>query len=374
MTRRTKIVIAGVAATAVVLGLVAVLITLRGSRTEPAAPTSTTPTSAPASSSAGTTNLLVYFHRGTPGDPGKVVAVPRSVPKTAAVATAALNELLPGPTAAERADGYWSMFVPGTAHSLKSVRVADGVAHVDFHDFRNVIPNASSSFGSAALLAELDTTLRQFLTVKSTVYSFDGDVASFYQWLQLTPPGLGDEAEAVAAARLFLIQYAGMRVVFGGPFHRTGNGLAELVCYPASPNDDTRPVTTLPTVVSLQRLSDRWAVTSTRADVIQVDTPKSGDVVRSPVSVTGRAHVFEGNVTVRVLTDKTRAEIGRGFVTGGGDALRPFSGQITFTSPNGGNGWILFQEESAANGDVVLTTAVPVAFAGAAEPSATVQS
>jgi hypothetical protein len=173
MTGRTKIVLAGVAATAEVLGLVAVLVTSRGSRTEPA-PTSATP----ASSSAGTTNLLVYFHRGTPGDPAKVVAVPRSVPGTAAVATAALNELLPGPTAAERVDGHWSMFVPGTARSLKSVRVADGVAYVDF---RNTIPNASSSFGSTALLAELDTTLRQFPTVKSTVYSFDGDVTSFYQ-------------------------------------------------------------------------------------------------------------------------------------------------------------------------------------------------
>jgi hypothetical protein len=369
-TGRTRIVIAAVAATSVVLGLVVVLVTLRGARTEPAAPTSTTTTSP----IGETTNVLVYFHRGTPGDPGKVVAVRRSVPKTVAVATAALNELLPGPTAGERADGYWPMFVPATARALKSVRVADGVAHVDFRDFRNTIPNASSSFGSAALLAELDSTLRQFPTAKSTVYSFDGDVASFYHWLQLSPSGLGDEAEAVTAAKLFLVQHAGMRLVFGGPFRRTGNGLAELVCYPASPDDDTRPITTLPTVVSLQRSGDRWVVTGTRADVIQVDSPKSGDVVRSPVSVTGRAHVFEGTVTVRVLTDKNRTEIGRGFVTGGGDALRPFTGQITFAQPNGGNGWILFQEESAANGDVVLTTAVPVTFAGTAEPSATVQS
>ncbi|MFC3890865.1 GerMN domain-containing protein, partial [Lentzea rhizosphaerae] len=142
MTRRTRIVIAAVAATTVVLGLVVVLVTVRGDRTEPAAPNSTTTTS----QSGETTNLLVYFHRGAPGDPGQVVAVRRSVPKTVAVATAALNELLPGPTAAEQADGYWSMFVPGTARALKSVRVADGVAHVDFRDFRDTIPNASSSF------------------------------------------------------------------------------------------------------------------------------------------------------------------------------------------------------------------------------------
>ncbi|USX54518.1 Gmad2 immunoglobulin-like domain-containing protein [Lentzea sp. HUAS12] len=374
MTRRTRIVIAATAAVLVVAALVAVVITTRRDRSEPAAPTSTTATPAPSSASRETTNLVVYFHRGAPGDPREVVAVPRSVPKTAAVATAALNALLPGPTEAERGSGHWSMFGPGTARSLRSVRVADGVAYADFQDFRAAVPDASSSFGSAALLAELDTTLKQFPTVKSTVYSFGGDVPAFYHWLQLPAPGLGDEADAVAQARLFLIQVAGMRVVFGGPFRRTGNGQAELTCYPAHPDDDTRPVTTLPTVVSLQRSGDRWVVTGTRAEAIQVDAPEGGDVVRSPVAVSGRAHVFEGTVSVRVLTGKGAVEIGRGFVTGGGDVPRPFSGRIGFAQPNGGDGWVLFQEESAANGDIVLTTAVPVRFAGVPEPSATVQS
>lgn len=59
MTRRTRIVIAAVAATTVVLDLVFVLVRLRGNRTEPAAPTSTTTTSP----SGETTNLLVHFHR-----------------------------------------------------------------------------------------------------------------------------------------------------------------------------------------------------------------------------------------------------------------------------------------------------------------------
>lgn len=370
MTRRTRI-LAGALAAAVV-GLVVTLATLRSNRTEPAVPTSS-PAQTSTSPGGETTNLAVYFHRGAPDDPRKVVAVPRSVPKTVAVATAALNELLPGPTAEERASGHWSIFVPETAKTLKSVRVENGVAYADFADFRKIIPNASSSFGSASLLAELDTTLQQFPTVKSTVYSFNGDVAAFYEWLQLSPPSQGEPEGAVAEAKRFLLEVAGMRGVFADSFRRTGNGTGEVTCYPPSPNDIARPIMTLPTIVSLQRAGDRWSVTGTRAPVIQVDAPKSGDVLRSPVSVSGQAHVFEGNVTVRMLADKGAAELGRGFVTGGGDALGPFTGQITFAQPNGGSGWVLFQEKSAANGDVVLTTAVRVAFAGA-EPSATVHS
>ncbi len=166
----------------------AVLAAVRADRTAASSPSTT---SAQASTTAAdTTSFVVHFHQGAPGDPRKVVAVLRSVPKTAAVATAALTELLRGPTEAERRAGYWSMSVGETAGDLKSVRVG-GVAHVDFLDFREIIPNANSSFGGAALLAELDSTLQQFATVEPTVYLFNGDVAAFYRWLQLTPPSRG---------------------------------------------------------------------------------------------------------------------------------------------------------------------------------------
>lgn len=366
MTKPERILIGALVAMLVV-GLVVVVFVLRSNKPDSAAPPPSSP--APTSPSAETTKVLVYFHRGTPDDPHTVAAASRSVPKTEAVATAALTELLPGPTAEEQRNGYWSLFVPATAKKLNSVRVANGVAHADFSDFRQIIPNASSSFGSAALLAELDTTLRQFPAVKSTVYSFDGDVAAFYEWLQLSPPAQGDRAGAEAEARRFLAEVAGMRVVHAGPIRLTGNDLAEVTCYPASPNDATTPVTTRPTIVSLQHSGGRWSVTGTRAAVIQVDAPKSGEVLTSSLTAKGRAHVFEGNVSVRVLADKNTTEIGRGFVTGGSDALGPFSGQIAFAQPNGGGGWVLFQERSAANGDVVLTTAVRVAFAAAGPPA-----
>ncbi|HEX8866070.1 MAG TPA: Gmad2 immunoglobulin-like domain-containing protein [Lentzea sp.] len=362
MTRRTRI-LCGALAAVVVVGLVVTLIVWRGHRTEPAAPTTSTSTSTPTSDSPSgeMTYFVVYFHRGAHGDPSDVVAVPRSVPKTEAVTTAALNELLAGPTEAEKQSGYWSMFGPGTAGKLKSVRIDNGAALVDFLDFRAAVPDASSGFGSAALFAELDKTVRQFRTVQLGLYSFNGDMPAFYDWLQMFPPGQQGEAGAVAEARLFLIDVAGMRVVHDGPVRRLGKGLAEFTAYAASPNDSATPVVTSPTVVSLRLWNDRWAVTGTRADRIQVDAPKSGAVIRSPMPVSGRAHTFEGNVTVRVIADPA-AEIGRGSVTGGGDEMRPFSGQIAFGRQNGGPGWVLFQELSAANGDVVHTTAVRIEF------------
>jgi hypothetical protein len=85
------------------------------------------------------------------------------------VATAALNELLWGPTARERAAGYWSFFSDGTAGMLRRVRISGDTGFADFRDFRRLVPNATSSYGSAALLAELDATLRQFPTIKRTL-------------------------------------------------------------------------------------------------------------------------------------------------------------------------------------------------------------
>jgi hypothetical protein len=59
---------------------------------------------------------------------------------------------------------------------------------VDFKDLRDVIPNASSSCGSAGLLAQLDSTAMQFGATR-TLYSIDGNPQTFYEWLQRSVPG-----------------------------------------------------------------------------------------------------------------------------------------------------------------------------------------
>lgn len=137
---------------------------------------------------AVTDAVEVFFSNTGLGDPCEdVFGVPRTVPRPA-LATAALQALLRGPTEAEQAEGYSSFFSQETAGYLDSVTITDGVAHADFRDFSAIIPNASTSCGSTALLAQLDTTLEQFPTVEDTRYSFDGDTEAFYSFLQRPVP------------------------------------------------------------------------------------------------------------------------------------------------------------------------------------------
>ena len=135
------------------------------------------------------TTVEVYFTNETMGDPcGEVFPVARQVPEDAP-AFEAVAALLAGPTEEEVAQGYGGWFSADTEALLRSVRVTDdGKAQVDFSDPRPVIPNASTSCGSAALLAQLDRTLLQFPEIDTTIYSINGSREAFYEWLQSEVP------------------------------------------------------------------------------------------------------------------------------------------------------------------------------------------
>jgi spore germination protein GerM len=137
---------------------------------------------------SGTATVEVYFTNTDRGADTEVFAVERDV-DLPRVLSGALQALLEGPTAAEQEQGYWSWFSEETAGMLLSVRLDAGVAEVSFDPaLQTVIPNASTSAGSTALLGALDATTLQFPTVDEVVYSFDGDVDAFYEWLQRGPP------------------------------------------------------------------------------------------------------------------------------------------------------------------------------------------
>jgi hypothetical protein len=116
-----------------------------------------------------------------------VFAVPRTVHRDELV-TGTLQALLAGPTAAEQADGYDGGFAEATADALLDVHLDDhGTVHVAFTDLRELLPNASSSCGSSALLTMLDTTLLALDGVTATRYAL-ADQTAFYGWLQLDDP------------------------------------------------------------------------------------------------------------------------------------------------------------------------------------------
>jgi hypothetical protein len=124
------------------------------------------------------------------GDAERCDLVTHVIPEAGAPRSAfqALRALLAGPDGDEDDVGTATMFTAATAGMVRSVTVEDGTAFVDFEDFRQIIPNASASCGSQALLAQLDATVEQFPGTERAVYSFNGDRAAFYEWLQREPP------------------------------------------------------------------------------------------------------------------------------------------------------------------------------------------
>jgi spore germination protein GerM len=124
--------------------------------------------------------LVVYFTREEEPHP-----VYRAVPPDTDMLTLALQQLLRGPTVAEREDGLTSWFSAATSDLLIEASIdEEGHAVVNFADFRPIIPGASSSAGSRILLTELTGTVAQFESVRSIEYQLAGSCHRFWVFLQ----------------------------------------------------------------------------------------------------------------------------------------------------------------------------------------------
>lgn len=137
----------------------------------------------------GTTTINVYF-LNSKDDPDlldctAVKPTPRTIPKTQAIARAALEELFKGVTPEEEAKGFTSFPAEDTRGVLKSINIKRGVAYVNFNPIvYEKMGNATSSCGSG-WFSSIEATLTQFPTVKKVFYAVDGDVAGFYDWVQV---------------------------------------------------------------------------------------------------------------------------------------------------------------------------------------------
>lgn len=146
------------------------------------------------------THFAVFFNNDRlardPADCSAVFPVRRSVPKTTAVATAALGQLFAGPTPEEREAGYRSYFSTATAGLLKAVRIQSGTAYVDLNDLRGALSGATSSCGAAEFRSQVERTLLQFPTVDRVIYAIDGEPRTFYEWMNEPCGRANDDCDA----------------------------------------------------------------------------------------------------------------------------------------------------------------------------------
>ena len=173
--------------------------------------------------------------------------------------------------------------------------------------------------------------------------------------------------EAVATARAFLARELGMADLAAGPFRftdaRTGEvGFRHKFGEGGRPLPQTGPPAV---VVRLHRLPAGWWVLGVRGRSIQADGPARLARISSPLTVAGKAEVYEGTVYVKVTQDRPGRDLvlGEGFVTGGGNAPGSFRGQIAFRRPTAATGWVILYEDSAAtSGEILQATMVRVRF------------
>ena len=133
--------------------------------------------------------IKLYFHKEklNPGmeDCNKVFPVTRRIPKTTAVATATLQELLKGTTKEEEAKKFSSFSPEETAGIFKSVSVKNRAAYVNFTKRVYLqMGNATTSCGGG-FFAMVEETLYQFPTIKKVYYAIEGNSNDFYDWVQV---------------------------------------------------------------------------------------------------------------------------------------------------------------------------------------------
>jgi len=107
----------------------------------------------------------------------KVFPVERTVQKTEAVAGAALEELLKGPTEEEKTAGFSTNINPDV--KIQSLTVENGTARVDFDSQLEF--QVGGSCKVSAIRAEITQTLKQFPTVENVVISINGRTEDILQ-------------------------------------------------------------------------------------------------------------------------------------------------------------------------------------------------
>ena len=117
----------------------------------------------------------LYFVFFSPGGDIKLSKINRKVQVAGSPLQAVMEVLLEGATPDEINQGYLSLIPPGT--HLKSIRVSDGIATMDFSE--EFMFNTFGSEGMKNQLKQIIYTASEFPTVKAVQFLIDGKVVPY---------------------------------------------------------------------------------------------------------------------------------------------------------------------------------------------------
>lgn len=163
--------------------------------------------------------------------------------------------------------------------------------------------------------------------------------------------------DPVEAARGFAVDFVGFTDPVLGEYLVDDSRSGQVEVKPAADG----PIT----IVFVRQLTDDdtwWVVGSASQNVI-VQRPGVRDIIDSPLTVSGQAKVFEGNVLIELRADGAAEPLFTGNVTGGaGPDFGPFEGTFEFTDPGSGGGALLATVPSAKDGSVSEVAVMRVFF------------
>lgn len=114
-----------------------------------------------------------------------VKPVSRTIPKTKAVANAALEELFKGVTSEEAKNGFVSFTPEETKGILKSIKIKNKAAYVNFNKVVYEQMGTATTSCGGGFFTSIEKTLFQFPTIKKVFYAVEGNPADFYDWVQV---------------------------------------------------------------------------------------------------------------------------------------------------------------------------------------------
>lgn len=172
--------------------------------------------------------VRVYFLRGE-----KLGVAERRVPRTSAVATAALRELCAGPTGAEQEAGLGTTIPAGT--EVLGISLKNGVATVDLSA---AYGSGGGSLSMMARIAQVVYTLTQFPTVKSVSFALDGTPITSLggEGVSVTPPQT--RSDWVDFEPAIFVERPGVGAILSSPFMLQGTASVFEGSFQAELRDD----------------------------------------------------------------------------------------------------------------------------------------
>jgi len=173
---------------------------------------SPSPTTTPAATPATTTTLSLYYLRGE-----ALGVAERRVPQTTKPATAAIDALLAGPTAAEKAAGLTSAVPRGTR--LLGLSIVGTTARVDLSA---QFAAGGGSLSMQARVAQVVYTLTRFPTIRAVDFMLDGALVETLGGEGLMLQAGQTRADWRDFEPAIFVESPGVGAVLGSPFALSG--------------------------------------------------------------------------------------------------------------------------------------------------------